>query len=133
MRTIELAEEEFLLIKKNQLTKLFEENKSISICFNKNVLNLYYDIGTAIGANRTEFIYLAHLKKIPKSYYNPDEEETYSVVLRKALSPLDVDKAISTLIHYYKNIKANKKTIIEDLTQEEINYIVLKLNKPIDC
>jgi hypothetical protein len=130
----ELNEVEFKKLKKEELLKMFQDTKNVSVTFGSNRIDLNYCSGTKHGIKNCDLVEVSHLSKVAKPYHSVDEDDddVWHTEFSKPISPIDMEKAVATFQRLYKNVKAGKKTIIKDLTSEEIESIVRFCNRPIN-
>lgn len=145
------TEKQFTSLKKKELLNIFNKNKDITIVMdNLDKISLTLIPGKTVGIKFTELILLRHLTYIPphwsdgKHYriissfefingeWEKRDDISYKLIYDKLMSPLDYSRAVDKIQLYYRNFKQGKKTIIKDLTEDDINYIIQEMNKPID-
>lgn len=129
---LKMEENEFANISHRQLLDLFTKHRKISVQVgHKNRMDLTYVSGERYGIKFTEVISLTHVEKLPNHYQDDKDEERYKTITDKPLSPLSFSQAVKKFSGYYKRLKQGKVMKIKDLSDEEIDYIVLEMNKPI--
>lgn len=129
---LKMEENEFANISHRQLLDLFTKHRKISVQVgHKNRIDLTYVTGERYGIKFTEVIGLTHVEKLPNHYQDDKDEERYKTITDKPLSPLNFSKAVKKFSDYYQRLRQGKIMKIKDLTDEEIDHIVLEMNKPI--
>lgn len=130
---LKLEESEFANMPHSKLLDLFNKHKKISVLVgNNNRIDLTYISGKKYGIKFTEVIGLTHVEKLPNHYNDDKDEERFKTITDKPLSPLNFSKAIKKFSEYYKKLKKGEIMKIKDLSEEEIEQIVIEMNKPID-
>lgn len=126
------TEKVFLNIPTKQLSVVFKTHKKVIVVRgNKDEFHLEWVKGTSFNIKFTELIAFRHYVYIPPAYIDPEKEDRYSLKLNKPLSPLSISSAIRKLKYVLTNLSQGKTYQIKDLTEEEIDFIVNEMNKPI--
>jgi hypothetical protein len=126
------TEKEFLDTSSKVLVEQFNLHKKMTVIrSNKDELQLEWVKGTSFNIRFTELIAFRHYVYIPPHPTDPEKEPTYSLKLNKPLSPLSNQSAIRKVKYILNNISQGKSYSIKDLTEEEIDFIVHEMNKPI--
>lgn len=129
---LQIEEAEFAYMSHRQLVDFFTKHKKISVQVGTtNRLDLTYVSGLRYGIKFTEVISLSHVQKLPRLYIDDPDEERYKTVTDKPLSPLNFSQAVKMFTMYYKKLKQGRVMKIKDLTDDEIDEIVWKMNMPI--
>lgn len=130
---VEITEEDFIKMSPKDLLVIFNKNRNITILRkNKDVFSLTYTTGLPFGIKYAEILHLRHQEYVANYKCGKDDDPIFHTVFEKILSPLNFEFGVNKLITLYRNTIEGKKTKIRDLTEEEIDNIVWKLNEPID-
>lgn len=130
----ELEESGFKKLKKKELVSLFQKERYFSVIFGINRIDLEICPGSRFDIKHCFMVGISRFTKVAKPFHStdPDDDDLWHREWIKPLSPIDIEKAIGVFQRLYKNTKAGKKTIIKDLTEQEINQIVDFCNAPVD-
>lgn len=128
---MDISEQVFKKLKISEVVSTLKKEKYISVHSGNKRFDLNYESGNRFGIKHTEVITFTVLKKVPKSFHEVEDEGNYSAGDPYVRSPLDFPTAVKEFKRLMKNEIAGKRTRITPLTEMEIEYIVLQMNKPI--
>lgn len=120
----------FAKISYNQLVNLFEKHKKITVYVDhKNRIDLTYVPGEHYGIKFANVISLNHIERFPAHYIDDPDDERFKTITNKVLSPLNLSQVVRKFQTYYKKLKEGKIMKIKDLTDEEKEEIIRRMDK----
>lgn len=118
-------QKEFLGKKPKELIELFSKNKNLTVKVKNEEVSLTLSPGMAYGIDFGDVIVLRHAKSVAPPRHTPEEDWTIQVLFQRLMNPCDVKTAVEKFRLYNKNLSEGKKTVIPELTKQELRVLMV--------